>query len=158
MSSGLLAILTKRIAPRQRGQVMTSKRFRQFRLENYLHVSGPLLPDSTPGAPAYGWSTLLARMARRPVAGLACFRSNLSQNWKAMRSRRSPSDVAFVIGTRELLDCLASTMGEHPSASGRVDPRMAIANNLRNILTGASVDARPPARMGAPIETRTPCR
>jgi hypothetical protein len=76
-----------------------------------------------------------------------------------MRSRRSPSDVAFVLGARELLDCLASMVaGEHFSASGSIDPRMAIANNLRNILTGASVSARPPARMGEPIETRTPCR
>jgi hypothetical protein len=76
-----------------------------------------------------------------------------------MRSRRSPSDVAFLVGTRELLDCLASMVaGEHFSVSGSIHTRMAIANNLRNILTGASVSARPPARMGAPIETRTPCR
>jgi hypothetical protein len=76
-----------------------------------------------------------------------------------MRSRRSPGDVAFVLGTRELLDSLAGTVaGEHFSASGSIDPRMAIANNLRNILTGASVSARPSGRMGAPIETRTPCR
>jgi hypothetical protein len=76
-----------------------------------------------------------------------------------MRSRGTPGDVAFVLGTRELLDCLASTVaGEHFSASGSIDPCRAIANNLWNNLTGASVDARPPARMGAPIETRTPCR
>jgi hypothetical protein len=75
-----------------------------------------------------------------------------------MRSRRSPSDVAFVLETRELLDSLAGTADEHFSASGSIDPCMAIANNLRNILTGASVSARPSARMGAPIETRTPCR
>jgi hypothetical protein len=76
-----------------------------------------------------------------------------------MRSRRSPGEVAFVVGTRELLDCLAGTVvGEHLSASGSIDPCRAIANNLWNILTGASVDARPSARMGAPIETRTPCR
>ncbi len=75
-----------------------------------------------------------------------------------MRSRGTPGDVAFVLGTRELLDSLASTAGEHFSASGSIDSRVAIANNLRNILTGASVDARPPARMGTPIDTRTPCR
>jgi hypothetical protein len=76
-----------------------------------------------------------------------------------MRSRRSPGDVAFVLGTREPLDCLAGTVvGERFPANASIDPRMAIANNLRNILTGASVDARPPARMGTPIETRTPCR
>jgi hypothetical protein len=76
-----------------------------------------------------------------------------------MRSRRSPSDVAFVLGTRELLGYLAGTVvGEHFSASGSIHPYGAIANNLRNILTGASVSARPPARMGTPIETRTPCR
>ena len=76
-----------------------------------------------------------------------------------MRSRRSPRDVAFVLGTRELLDSLAGTVAdEHFSANGSIDPCTAIANNLRNILTGASVSARPPARMGAPIETRTPCR
>jgi hypothetical protein len=76
-----------------------------------------------------------------------------------MRSRRSPGDVAFVLGTRELLECLAGMVaGEHFSASGRIHPRRAIANNLWNNLTGASVDARPSGRMGPPIETRTPCR
>ena len=34
-----------------------------------------------------------------------------------MRSRRSPSDVAFVIGTRELLDSLASTVRAQPFAA-----------------------------------------
>jgi hypothetical protein len=63
-----------------------------------------------------------------------------------------------VIGARELLlDSLAGTVvGDHFSASNI--PCMAIANNLRNILTGASVEARPSGRMGTPIETRTPCR
>lgn len=77
-----------------------------------------------------------------------------------MRSRGLPSDVAFVIGNRELLlDSLADTVvDEHFSALGSIRPRMAIANNLWNNLTGASVDGRPSGRMGPPIETRTPCR
>jgi hypothetical protein len=64
-----------------------------------------------------------------------------------------------VLGSRELIDGLAGMVaGEHFSASGSILSRMPIANNLRNILTGASVSARPSGRMGAPIETRTPCR
>jgi hypothetical protein len=43
-------------------------------------VSGSSVPDSTPEVSGFRWSTLPARMARRPVAGLAGFRSNLSHN------------------------------------------------------------------------------